>query len=87
MAQQEDLVLWIDRRWKNAIEKHLNETLQAGFRGNCIFWASEYPPEKVKVVVCRTSRAKEQPVYMGCSFAPERGCMGGTSRPCTVAGV
>ena len=29
MAQQEELVLWIDRRWKNAIEKHLNgETLQ-----------------------------------------------------------
>ena len=28
MAQQEELVLWIDRRWKNAIEKHLNgETL------------------------------------------------------------
>ena len=27
MAQQE-LVLWIDWRWKNAIEKHLNETLQ-----------------------------------------------------------
>ena len=29
MAQQEELVLWIDRRWKNAIEKHLNgEALQ-----------------------------------------------------------
>ena len=29
MAQQEEIVLWIDRRWKNAIEKHLNgETLQ-----------------------------------------------------------
>ena len=29
MAQQEELVLWIDQRWKNAIEKHLNgETLQ-----------------------------------------------------------
>ena len=28
MEQQEELVLWIDRRWKNAIEKHLNETLQ-----------------------------------------------------------
>ena len=29
MAQQEELVLWIDRRWKNAIEKHLNgKTLQ-----------------------------------------------------------
>lgn len=29
MAQQEKIVLWIDRRWKNAIEKHLNgETLQ-----------------------------------------------------------
>lgn len=29
MAQQEEMVLWIDRRWKNAIEKHLNgETLQ-----------------------------------------------------------
>lgn len=29
MAQQEELVLWIDRRWKNAIEKHLNgESLQ-----------------------------------------------------------
>ena len=29
MAQQEELVLWIDRRWKNAIEKHLDgETLQ-----------------------------------------------------------
>ena len=28
MAQQEELVLWIDRRWENAIEKHLNETLQ-----------------------------------------------------------
>ena len=29
MAQQEELVLWIDLRWKNAIEKHLNgETLQ-----------------------------------------------------------
>ena len=29
MAQQEKIVLWIDRRWKNAIEKHLkDETLQ-----------------------------------------------------------
>lgn len=29
MAQQEELVLWRDRRWKNAIEKQLNgETLQ-----------------------------------------------------------
>lgn len=29
MAQQEEIVLWIDRRWKNAIEKHLRgETLQ-----------------------------------------------------------
>ena len=29
MAQQEEIVLWIDRRWKMAIEKHLNdETLQ-----------------------------------------------------------
>ena len=29
MAQQEELILWIDRRWKNAIEKHLkDETLQ-----------------------------------------------------------
>ena len=29
MAQQEEIVLWIDRRWKNAIEKHLkDETLQ-----------------------------------------------------------
>ncbi len=28
MAQQEEMVLWIDRRWKNAVEKHLNgETL------------------------------------------------------------
>ena len=29
MAQQEEIVLWIDRRWKNAIEKYLkDETLQ-----------------------------------------------------------
>ena len=29
MAQQEEIVLWLDRRWKNAIEKHLkDETLQ-----------------------------------------------------------
>ena len=29
MVQQEEIVLWIDRRWKNAIEKHLkDETLQ-----------------------------------------------------------
>ena len=29
MAQQEEIVLWIDRRWKNAIEKHLkDENLQ-----------------------------------------------------------
>ena len=29
MAQQEEIVLWIDRRWKNAIEKHLkDETLR-----------------------------------------------------------
>ncbi len=29
MAQQEEIVLWIDRRWKNAIEKQLkDETLQ-----------------------------------------------------------
>ena len=29
MAQQEEIVLWIDQRWKRAIEKHLNdETLQ-----------------------------------------------------------
>ena len=29
MAQQEEIVLWIDQRWKNAIEKHLkDETLQ-----------------------------------------------------------
>jgi hypothetical protein len=29
MAQQEEIVLWIDQRWKRAIEKHLrDETLQ-----------------------------------------------------------
>ena len=29
MAQHEEIVLWLDRRWKNAIEKHLQgETLQ-----------------------------------------------------------
>ena len=29
MAQQEEIILWIDRRWKDAIEKHLkDETLQ-----------------------------------------------------------
>ena len=29
MSQQEEIVLWIDQRWKNAIEKHLrDETLQ-----------------------------------------------------------
>ena len=29
MAQQEKIVLWIDRRWKDAIEKHLkDETLE-----------------------------------------------------------
>lgn len=29
MAQHEEIVLWLDRRWKNAIEKHLKgETLQ-----------------------------------------------------------
>ena len=29
MAQQEEIVLWIDQRWKNAIEMHLkDETLQ-----------------------------------------------------------
>lgn len=29
MAQQEEIVLWIDQRWKNAIEKHIrDETLQ-----------------------------------------------------------
>ena len=29
MAQHEELILWIDKRWKNAIERHLkNETLQ-----------------------------------------------------------
>ena len=29
MAQQEEIVLWLDRRWKKAIERHLkNETLQ-----------------------------------------------------------
>ena len=25
MAQQEEIVLWIDQRWKNAIEKHLKD--------------------------------------------------------------
>ena len=29
MADHVDITLWIDRRWKDAIEKHLrNETLQ-----------------------------------------------------------
>ena len=29
MVQHEEIVLWLDRRWKNAIEKHLKgETLQ-----------------------------------------------------------
>ena len=29
MVQQEEIVLWLDRRWKNAIEKYLkDETLQ-----------------------------------------------------------
>ena len=29
MAQQEEIVLWLDHRWKKAIERHLkNETLQ-----------------------------------------------------------
>ena len=29
MAQQEEIVLWLDRRWKKAIERHLKDkTLQ-----------------------------------------------------------
>ena len=32
MAQQEEIVLWLDHRWKKAIERHLkNETLQEHF--------------------------------------------------------
>ena len=35
MAQHEEIVLWLDRRWKNAIEKHLKGERAAGAFGNC----------------------------------------------------
>ena len=39
MAQQEEIVLWIDQRWKNAIEKHLRgETLQEHMEN--VYWTS-----------------------------------------------
>ena len=43
MAQQEEIVLWIDQRWKNAIEKHLKgETLQEHLE-NCLLYTSPSP--------------------------------------------
>ena len=57
MAQQEELVLWIDRRWKNAIEKHLNgETLQEHLENVLDELCDQLPEREYSVLVMRFNR-------------------------------
>ena len=49
MAQQEEIVLWIDQRWKNAIEKHLkDETLQEHLENVLDTLCNQLPEQEYK---------------------------------------
>jgi len=68
MAQQEEIVLWIDRRWKNAIEKHLkDETLQEHLE-NVLDELCNQLPQREYVACCGTSI---QPVLQMLEQAPQ----------------
>ena len=51
MAQQEKIVLWIDRRWKDAIEKHLkDETLQEHLEDVLDELCNQLPEQEYKCI-------------------------------------
>lgn len=54
MAQHEEIVLWLDRRWKNAIEKHLKgETLQEHLETVLDALCNQLPQREVKFLKFR----------------------------------
>ena len=51
MSQQEEIVLWIDQRWKRAIEKHLNdETLQEHLENVLDELCNQLPEQEYKCI-------------------------------------
>ena len=57
MAQQEEIVLWIDQRWKNAIEKHLKgETLQEHLENVLDELCNQLPKREYERISLQSSR-------------------------------
>ena len=53
MAEQEEIVLWIDQRWKNAIEKHLkDETLQEHLENVLDELCNQLPEQEYERISC-----------------------------------
>ena len=61
MAQQEEIVLWIDQRWKNAIEKHLKgETLQEHLENVLDELCNQLPKREYERIKAREYRARRK---------------------------
>ena len=67
MADHVDITLWIDRRWKNAIEKHLKgETLQEHLENVLDELCNQLPEQEYERISCAiqseaaAQRAKEE---------------------------
>ena len=61
MAQQEEIVLWIDQRWKNAIEKHLkDETLQEHLENVLDELYNRLPEREYERIKAREYRARRK---------------------------
>ena len=57
MADHVDITLWIDRRWKNAIEKHLKgETLQEHLENVLDELCNQLPEQEIQAHQCRDLR-------------------------------
>ena len=58
MAQQEEIVLWIDQRWKRAIEKHLNDESLQEHLENVLDELCNQLPEREYDRICRAIQSE-----------------------------
>ena len=71
MADHVDITLWIDRRWKDAIEKHLKgETLQEHLENVLIRCATSSRSRNTNASVPRSTQRMPQSVKRGRPPAP-----------------
>ena len=71
MADHVDITLWIDRRWKDAIEKHLrDETLQEHLENVLDELCNQLPEQESNASVPRSTQRMPRSVKQGRVPAP-----------------